>query len=288
VESGIAAANPDFRNSLLSNFELGEDGIYGYAFTSPQQAVEIKLRESAAARDYEDYLGEVSKYHSIPVMDREVDRFLESIARNGLIVDVGGCWGWHWRRLSDIRPDVTVFIVDFIRQSLVHARKVLEPQIGQRIFLIHGDATGLMFPDNTFDGYWSVQALQHVPEFRKAISEACRILKPGGVFASYSLNNQSLVRFVCKILGRKYHVSGNVPGTYYLDRASSAQYHQIREVFCSDIQVRYTEVLFGMELALRKFGKPSILGTVDRRLSSNLKILSWIARQKSYHTVKAT
>ena len=76
------------------------------------------MRDAVSARDYEDYLEEISAHHSIPVMDREVDRFLERIARNGLVVDVSGCWGWHWRRISNTRPDVTVFIGDFIRKIL--------------------------------------------------------------------------------------------------------------------------------------------------------------------------
>ncbi|MBW1909674.1 MAG: methyltransferase domain-containing protein [Deltaproteobacteria bacterium] len=36
------------------------------------------------------------------------------------------------------------------------------------IFLVHGDATSLVFNDNTFDGYWSVQTLQHIPDLKKA------------------------------------------------------------------------------------------------------------------------
>ena len=285
--ANVAIANSNIKNAILSDLKLGDDGIYGYDFTNVDQTDEIKLRASVAARDYVNYLEEISIHHSIPVMDREVDRFLGGIAKNGLVVDVGGCWGWHWRRISNTRPDVTVFIVDFIRTNLIHARNILGQQIGRNIFLIHGDATQLIFPDNTFDGYWSVQTLQHIPDFRKAICEACRILRPGGVFANYSLNNQSLVRFIYKVFGRQYHIKGNIPKAFYLARASSVQYDQIRELFSNDVYVRYTEVLFSPELGFRNCGENSILGTLDRHLSSNLKLLSSIARQKSYHTVKA-
>ena len=285
--ANVAIANPNIKNEILSDLKLGDDGIYGYDFTNVDQTDEIKLRASVGARYYVNYLEEISTHHSIPVMDREVDRFLGGVAKNGLVVDVGGCWGWHWRRISNTRPDVTVFIVDFIRTNLIHARNILGQQIGRNIFLIHGDATQLIFPDNTFDGYWSVQTLQHIPDFRKAICEACRVLRPGGVFANYSLNNQSLVRFIYKVFGRQYHIKGNIPKAFYLARASSVQCDQIRELFSNDVYVRYTEVLFSPELGFRNCGKNSILGTLDRHLSSNLKLLSSIARQKSYHTVKA-
>src|ERR1019366_9213197 len=211
---------------------------------------------------------------------------LNGIAKNGLVVDVGGCWGWHWRRLNVSRPDVTVFIVDFVRQNLVHASNILGEKIGRNVFLVHGEATQLKVPGETFDGYWSVQTLQHIPEFSKAIGEAYRVLKAGGVFANYSLNNQLLVRFIYKVFGKQYHIEGNIPGAFYLARASNVQYDQIRELFSNDVYVRYTEVLFSPELGFINCGKNSVLGTLDRHLSSNSRLLSWIARQKSYHTVK--
>ena len=201
-----------------------------------------------ASKDYGDYLHELSKHHSIPVMDREVDHFLRSIPKNGLIIDVGGCWGWHWRRISNTRPDVTVFIIDFVRGNLVHAKNVLGQQIGTNIFLVHGDATSLIFSDNTFDGWWSVQTLQHIPDYKKAVSEAWRVLKDRGVFANYSLNNQALIRFVYRIMGRKYHVKGNVPGSFYLARASHEQLKQVKDIFSNNCRVRYSEVLFSPEL----------------------------------------
>jgi ubiquinone/menaquinone biosynthesis C-methylase UbiE len=287
VEPCAAQTNPTV-SSLLAKLKMGDEGIYGYDFSNLDQNEEMRLRESVAARDYDDYLGEVSAHHSVPVMDAEVDRFLQQIVKNGLVVDIGGCWGWHWRRLSHTRPDITVFIVDFIRNNLIHARRVLGDDIGRRVFLVHGDATQLIFPDNVFDGYWSVQTLQHIPDFKKAVREALRILKPGGAFANYSLNNQALVRFIYNLMGKKYHVKGNVPGTFHLDLASVVQREQIREVFSNEVRVRYSEVLFSPELGFAGCGKSSFLGRTDRCLSSNSKVLSWIARQQSYHTVKRT
>ncbi len=46
---------------------------------------------------------------------------------------------------------------------------------------IQGSATALPFDDNSFDGIWTVSALEHVPEPEKALMELRRVLRPGGV-----------------------------------------------------------------------------------------------------------
>jgi len=174
---------------LLSRLELKDD-IYGYDFINKGQDYEIKLRESVADYKYDDYLLELSKHHSIPVMDKEVIKFLELIPVDGIIIDVGGCWGWHWRNIHKHRPDVKVFIIDFVRNNLIHAKNILNGCINNNIFLIHGDATNLIFDDKVFDGYWSVQALQHIPNYELCVKEAYRVLKNGAAFANYSFNSQ--------------------------------------------------------------------------------------------------
>jgi hypothetical protein len=83
------------------------------------------LRERVATAQYANYLDAINRDHSIAVMDHEVNRFLAKIPQGGLILDVIGCWGWHWRRLAMTRPDVGVLIVDFVRSNLPHAHNIL-------------------------------------------------------------------------------------------------------------------------------------------------------------------
>lgn len=275
------------QDKVLSELTLGEDGIFSYPFNNVDQAEEILLRESVADHIYDDYLSELSRHHSIPVMDREVNIFLRDIPENGSIIDVGGCWGWHWRNIQDIRPDVKVYVVDFIRSNLVHAKNVLHDKIGENIFLIHGDATNLVFEDNMFDGYWSVQTLQHIPDFESTIREACRVLKSGGVFVNYSLNIQAVFRFLYGLLGKSYHIEGKIPGRFYLARASSRQVEIIKAVFCSEVTKRYSEIIFKPELKLSFSGsEKSIAGIIDSHLSSSFGLFSGLARQQSFHTKK--
>ena len=195
------------------------------------QETEKNLRENVASKKYSNYLDTLSKHHSIPVMDAEVERFLKGIPKNGWILDIGGCWGWHWRRINDTRPDITVFILDFVRKNLFHAKVILGNCLNNNIFLVHGDGTSLKFEENTFDGWWSVQTLQHIPNFKKAVSEAWRVLKPQGLFANYSLNNHALIKLIYLTMGKHYHIKGNIPGEFYLERASQQQLEQIEEIF---------------------------------------------------------
>jgi len=77
--------------SLLTGFERGPDGIYSCPLLHDSaQAGEVATRRSSAAVQFGHHLVEVSRHHSIPVMDREVRRFLRKIPRDAVILDIGG------------------------------------------------------------------------------------------------------------------------------------------------------------------------------------------------------
>jgi len=282
----LGVINDGELREILDKLILDDDGIYSYAFNNTDQEDEVKTRISVADEVYDDYLSVLSQHHSIPVMDKEVRFFCDRMPKNAKIIDVGGCWGWHWRNISKIRPDIKIFIVDFIKDNLHHAKNILKEDVNQNVFLIHGDATDLIF-DDVFDGYWSVQTLQHIPNFKKTILEAHRVLKKGGLFVNYSLNNQFIIRFIYKLFGKEYIVQGN-SSHFYLSRASQEQKDAVGEVFGQDVQIRHSEIIFKPELKISFSGKEkSIFGVLDSYLSNNVGFLSSIARQQSYHVYKA-
>lgn len=278
---------------LLRAFKAGSDGIYdGFtAATHHQQLDEIRLREDLAAKEFLNHLDAIRGSHSIPVMDREVDRFLRKMPNGALILDIGGCWGWHWRRLKITRPDVRVIIVDFIRQNLTHARQLLGDLVGSQVWLMHADATALPFEISSsfqgFDGVWTVQTFQHIPSFGKALSEAARILKSGGLFVNYSLNHQPLVACLYHILGKKYVMHGQVDGAFWLSRSSVAQKACVKEIFNSDVTERWTEFLFSPEFYFTLPGRnKSWLGQIDAFMSNNSGLFGWFARQRAFECKK--
>lgn len=252
------------------------------------QIDEIREREAVARRFHADPLTEIARHHSLPVMDRETRLFLRGVPARGVVLDVGGGWSWHWRCLHVDRPDVCVIVVDLVRENLKVAARLLGSLVNDQVFLVHGDALALPFPSSVFDGYWSVQTLQHIPEFERALREACRVLRPNGQFVSYSLNHAKLIHAVYLLMGRSYHVKGQRPGSFYLSRGSAGDTGIVRRVFGASVTNRYTEVLFHPDLKMWTGAAESWLGTADSHLSGSLPLLAWVARQRSYHTRKAS
>ena len=273
--------------NILSKLKKGSDEIWGQTLIRKEQADEHKLREKVASIIYENYLDEISKHHSIEVMDVEVREFLSKIPLNGIICDVGGCWGWHWRNIHKLRSDIQVVIIDFSRGNLTHAQNLLNSQIGKNIHLVHGDATALDFENECFDGYWTVQTLQHIPDIDKAIVEAYRVLKPGGVFSNYLLNNAFFIKLAYKAFNKPYVVEGMVGDNFFLRRANKNQVELLASTFNNKITQKYSEILFTPELKMNFMGKEySIIGKLDSKLTCNTPFFSSIARQHSFHTCK--
>lgn len=270
-------------NAALSQIVKCDDGIYGSVVANGGQQVEIKMREKVAAARHTDPLAHIARHHSVPVMDFEVSRYLSMIPKGGLILDIGGCWGWHWRNLQTVRPDLIVVIVDFVRGNLLHAQTLLGDVINESVFLVHGDATALNFPDGVFDGVWTVQTFQHIPAFEKAVAEAHRVLKKGGVFANYSLNVQPHIKGIKRIFGKEYPTSGWVAGSFWLARASLQQKRQIEAIFGSKVRERWSEILYSPELRFPAPGREgSYLGKFDALLSNDAGFLRWLARQHTF------
>lgn len=57
--------------------------------------------------------------------------------------------------------------------------------MSERVKLVEGDFMKLPFPDNSFDGVYAIEATCHAPDRLGVYSEILRVLKPGGVFATY-------------------------------------------------------------------------------------------------------
>tara|TARA_S200000501_G_C20854516_1_gene757179 strand:- start:467 stop:1306 length:840 start_codon:yes stop_codon:yes gene_type:complete len=272
--------------TFLSNLTLNQDNIWSYSFKIKDQKLEAKLRDEKATEKITNYLHIIAENHSIPVMDYEVKHFLSEVKQGGLILDAGGCWGWHWRNIQKVRPDVKIVILDFVRSNLLIARSVLKNKINKNIFLVHGDATALIWEKETFSNYWTVQALQHIPNFELALKEAYRVLERGGSFVNYSRNIQPLQKMLCKILGKDYVIEGWPRDSYYLARGSDSQEKIIAHIFKSKVVSKYSEILFQPDLKLFTGKENNYFGQLDKYLSGSTKLHRLLARQRSFHTVK--
>jgi ubiquinone/menaquinone biosynthesis C-methylase UbiE len=156
---------------------------------------------------------------------------------------------------------------------------------------MHADATSLPFAvDSSFQGFngvWTVQTFQHIPVYEKAVVEAYKVLKGGGLFANYSLNVQAHIRGVKRMLGKDYSTVGRFESNFWLARASLEQKLQIEEIFGNEVTERWSEILYSPELLFTTPGKDgSWLCKLDALLSNNVGFLRWFARQHSFHCKK--
>lgn len=269
---------------ILEGCVIDTNQIYQskYASINPNHT-EIKFRSKIAQVLQSDPLLMVANSHSITVMDAQVNDFLGRLPEDCIILDIGGCWGWHWRGLESNPNGPIVVIIDFVYENLLIARKVLGHLIkSHNVFLVCADATSLPFEAEVFDGVWSVQCLQHIQNIEPAFIEANRVLVNGGYFINYSLNYQPPIKFIYKIFGLHYPDNQNIDGQYYLARASKAQLIMIEKIFHSPVTEGWTEIIFKPELLFSTSGlEGSVLGWLDSRLSKFGKFFKWIARQHS-------
>lgn len=87
----------------------------------------------------------------------------------------GGCGiGQHVARLS--RLGFAAYGIDN-DQATVDRTKAVAPELK----ITYGDVRALPYPDNNFDGYWSIGVIEHWPEgYQACAQEMYRVLKPGG------------------------------------------------------------------------------------------------------------
>ncbi|MGH2989724.1 MAG: class I SAM-dependent methyltransferase [Solirubrobacterales bacterium] len=83
------------------------------------------------------------------------------------------------RNLRHYPPRVKLMAIEHGPEMLAIARRRAE-EVGRKVDLREGDAQSLEFADESFDTVVITLALCTIPDDRKAVREARRILRPGG------------------------------------------------------------------------------------------------------------
>ena len=76
----------------------------------------------------------------------------------------------------------TVTAIDLDERQVERARRRLGSHYGVALELIAGDAAELPFADGRFDLVLDFGIIHHIPEWKKAVAQISRVLKPGGQF----------------------------------------------------------------------------------------------------------
>lgn len=95
----------------------------------------------------------------------------------------GGTGDITFRLLEKASPDARATILDISGDMLRVGRERAETNgFAEKIEFIEGNAENLPFEDKSFDSYTIAFGIRNVPKIDLALSEAHRVLKPGGHF----------------------------------------------------------------------------------------------------------
>jgi len=105
------------------------------------------------------------------------------------------------RNLPYYAADVRLVGIDISPGMLEYARE-RERETDYDVDLQVGDAQALDFAEQSFDTVVSTLTMCTIPDYQRAISEAARVLRPGGRFLllEHVGNSRRVVRFVQRVL----------------------------------------------------------------------------------------
>lgn len=255
--------------------------IFGEKKKTLFQKREFILRKKVAEIKYKNFLKEISYHHSINVMDRKVEKFIKLLPKNSIICDIGGSWGWHWRNIDKQRPDIKIIIIDLVFENLLIAKKILNNKINKQIFLVNDDCLKFNITENYFDAIWSVQTIQHIPNYIQVYKKIYHQLKVGGYFYNCNLNKNLIINFVYWIFKKKYLIKG-FNKNYYLERSSMRQKKNLEKIFKNKAIIIYSELLFHPDLKIFTGSQNNILGKIDSLLTGSFIIKKIFARQETF------
>ncbi|MFB9239965.1 methyltransferase domain-containing protein [Plantactinospora siamensis] len=75
-------------------------------------------------------------------------------------------------------------------------RSALEQAAEHGVTAVRGDAARVPLADGCADVVAAGEVLEHVPDWRRAVAEACRVLRPGGTLVLDTLNDTALGRLI--------------------------------------------------------------------------------------------
>ena len=102
------------------------------------------------------------------------------------LLDIGCGSGLYFPAMHDIADEIVG--IDISDGMLKAAQELVDKKGYKNIKLQNASAEELPFDDDSFDAVIGFDVLHHVPNIKKAMAEANRVLMPGGKFASIEPN----------------------------------------------------------------------------------------------------
>ncbi|WP_031032476.1 class I SAM-dependent methyltransferase, partial [Streptomyces sp. NRRL WC-3725] len=136
----------------------------------------------------------LQRFYEVPALMRLAGGPLPSGSR---AVEIGCGSGYGTRMILDRFRAAKVDAIDLDPGMVAKARRRLADRPG-RVRLAVGDATDLKAAfdaeDGTYDAAFDFAIIHHIPDWRSAVAEIARVLKPGGVFVFDEVTAHPLAR----------------------------------------------------------------------------------------------
>lgn len=132
---------------------------------------------------------------------------LQGTQLSGEVLEIGAGSGAMAGELLATMPDITMCVTDF-DQSMVSTAVENLAGFGSRVTARQADATALPFGDCSVDTVLSWIMLHHTVAWEKALAEAARVLRPGGLLLGYDLIGAGPVRWLHRAEGTEHRMVG--------------------------------------------------------------------------------
>ncbi len=127
---------------------------------------------------------------------------------HGDVLEIGGGTGAMAAGVIGRFPDLRLIVTDIDPVMVAAARRRLASLA--QVSVEQADVTALPFADATFDVVTSYLMLHHVVDWRPALTEALRVLRPGGRLVGYDLTDSLAARLVHRVDGSPVSMIGSV------------------------------------------------------------------------------
>jgi ubiquinone/menaquinone biosynthesis C-methylase UbiE len=105
------------------------------------------------------------------------------------ILELGSGPGFITQQLLALTPQSTITCLEIQSARLKQAEQYLQPPAKDRVHFVEGSIMDMQFPDNSFDFAYARLLFQHLPDPIGAAKETWRVLKPGGKFVIYDIDD---------------------------------------------------------------------------------------------------
>ncbi len=158
-----------------------------FALEIPNQLTPDRDFEAVKTKLYETKYYPISEHLNYitfpPALERKafIGKHLDRFKEESCFCDLGFGPGVLTAFLLQQNATWQVDGVDISQHCLHHAQRLLtKKEVLDRSELSVGDVRKLPYPDNAFDVVIAVEVLEHIPDPEVGLSEAMRVLKPGG------------------------------------------------------------------------------------------------------------